>query len=1741
MKWLPATAVFAAMIPALTAFGDPASVEISTGQTGTGNPTSDAALTNFTQTSTESDGTTYTIVGDITFSTFTNIPLPTTQDSGSSSDGSTGGSTSGPTSVILSTHSESDSNFRKDSFLISHHPLTHSAPDTLTPAFASSSSSGSAPGSSTPVPDPKGGAAFYSNQPNGTLTFTTDSGNPGSLTLKDLKMTGEGAAIYSKGPLVFTNLKNLTFSGNQAQQSGGAAYTEGTFTAQAIVNAVTLTNNTSAGQGGALYVKGTALFNALDSLKFEKNTSEQAGGGIYTESTLTISNITKSIEFIANTATVPAPPPEPTPPPVPSTRISALTDIITTNISRSTNVRAASSPVVVPKNSTPTLTQETAGNGGAIYAKQAVLISTYKDLSFKSNSASVDPTITVPSDVVGQSGGAIFSDNSVQIEKCTGTTIFSGNKANQSGGGIYAKGSVTLEDLATLEMTTNICQGKGGAIYTDQNLTINKGTLLTRFAGNTSTECGGAIFTAGDIILSNLVEVRFNKNKTGNYSNPINKTSVSSAPIVSRPIITGSTGGSPKASPPIDQAKGGALYSTKGCTVSGITSMLLFENNECQNMGGGAYITTAFQCSNSHRLQFTINKASDEGGGLYCGDDVTLTNLTGKTLFQGNTSGKSGGGLSLAAGKSLIMENLESFYLDGNTATENGGGANIPNKVSLNFTYNPPAGESPPIQNPVYGEAIITGNTATKSGGGIYTKNASFSNLSTVTFDKNISSENGGGLLTQTDTDKIDCSFIYITNVNVTNNSATGTGGGISGQKAHFDRIDNLIMGGNQAKKGGAIYLNDSLTIEKVVTGSISTNTATESGGGIYAKDVTLQALPGSFTIADNKVETNVTTASSTPLCGGGVYSSGSTTLNNISGVLAITGNSVSNTGTTQDVDIQGGGIYAATAFTLNQCSMPVTFDNNSATTKKITTTKQIAGGAIYSPTVTIKNNSQPITFSNNTAKSEATTAATTGNKDSCGGAIGATSVTLSNNPSLTFLGNYAETGGGIGCINGSGGSPVNKISLTGNNFVLFQNNSALNYGGALYGTTIEISDTNASFVNNMSLNRGGAIYGATIKLPNTTASFVDNTSQNDGSAICCSVSLNLSAQSQIVFENNKVLAPATTRGTSINNLGAAIYGNNDAADVTISLAALNGNILFKNNQCVTVDQYCSIGGNVKFTKIEAAAGKTIAFYDAVNVATKEANAQALTLNSEATSTGTILFSGELHEHKSYIPQKITFAHGNLILDKNAELSVVSFTQSPGTTVTMGPGSVLSNHTKEGGGISLNNVKIDFSELVPQKDMLPASVSPPTLRLVSRTPVNNSDKIDITGTITLSDPNGNLYQNSYLGENREVTLFNIDNKGGGAVTANNVTLQGDLGAKKGYLGTWNLDPTSSASKIILKWTFDKYLRWEYIPRDNHFYINSIWGAQNSLVTVKQGILGNMLNNARFEDTAFNNFWASAIGSFLRKKASQDSDPFTYHGRGYTAAIDAKPRQEFILGAAFSQVFGHSYSPYYLDNYKHKGSGHSTQASLYAGNIFYLPGLRSKPIALQSVATYGYMQHDTTTYYPSIEEKNTANWDSIAWLFDLRLSLDLREPKPQSVARFTCYAEAEYTRIRQEKFTELDYDPRFFSACSYDNLVIPIGVSVDGAISSHTIIIYNKLSAAYLPVIYRKNPKATYETLSTKEKGQVMNVLPTRNAGRAEVSSQIYLGSYWTLYGTYTIDASTNTLVQMANGGMRFIF
>ena len=1335
MKWLSATAIFAAAIPSITAFGEPNSVDLTKNYNGKGY----SSDSNFTQKNEDSSGTTYSVLGNVTFSEFTNIP-------------------------------KTDAN--------------------TTPSSGTSSTS-----------DIKSGGAFHNSQENAPITFITNAGNPGSLTCTEIKMTGQGAAIYSLGPVLIDGLNSVAFNNNLSQQSGGAIFA----------------------------------------------------------SSLTITNIINSITFSSNSASVPAPvesttqtPTETSPTTTTTTGTPAATPATTTQTPKTTVPPASSSRlntlILSSTDASPaasaeaqSYTQETAGNGGAVYSKGEVILSKYNNALFNKNSAVVDSKAedamsstgtgnTDNADLIRGSGGAIFSTGGITFQDSSGTTVFSQNSAQNSAGAIYGVSTIIFDNLNTLKFQSNTSKKDGGAIYSKEDVTFNN-LVETRFIKNKSGDFQATTLPeepSPPEAASKSLPAEKKVSASSTYPIHIQKTFLSSSAsseeknkadaaenngVAAAAAAKAATKAS--AETPGKESHGGAIYAKKNVSITGIASMLAFIENQATGNGGGAYIEGTLTCTSSHRLQFVKNKAKQSGGGLYCKSDVTLKNLTGQTLFQENSAEQNGGGICLDTEKSLILDTLDNFVLQSNTSSQSGGGAYIPKAFTLTHTSPEPDAEF----LPVYGAATITGNTAEQNGGGILSKSISFSKLDSITIDANKATKNGGGLYTAAEPQTSpssqsaaspspqpaasqkspaplkanqareeapvasdpDCKFDYTTNISITNNTAGESGGGLYGKIGEFSRIDALTIQGNSAtKSGGALYFEESLNVSNIVSGTLSGNTAKTNGGGIYTKSISLENLPGEISLTENKLEN----PSSTTMLGGGIYSE-TCTLKNISGTFLCSKNQINDTSTTDGtqsqpqqqqqqqtpLQLQGGGIYAKTSFTLQNCSGELIFSENSVKTAQQSTTKQISGGAIYSPTVSISGCTQPISFLSNSAATSATDPSSdTTKKDSIGGAIGATtSVTLSNNSLISFSGNYAEMGGAIGCYNSeTNGNGNGKVTISNNNLIRFDGNS--------------------------SLKRGGAIYAGTLEIPNGNVTFQNNTSKYDGSAIYCTKSATITAGSTILFLGNTVTAAATTAAsgsgnTSINNLGAAIYGDNGSSDVPITLKALSGDIIFKDNQCTAngSTKYCSIAGNVQLD-LKATTGRTIAFYDAVNISTKNSQTQNLDINKAENGTtyeGTVLFSGEYHENKSFIPQKVTLHNGTLVLGENAELNVISFEQKEGTTVVLSPGAILSNHQKEAGNISLNNVVIDFSGAIPTKENPTASA--PTLRLVTHTPPPQpqvNDTITLSGTLYLDDPHNNVYNNPYLGEDREITLFNVS---GGTINANDLQITGNLGAKKGYM------------------------------------------------------------------------------------------------------------------------------------------------------------------------------------------------------------------------------------------------------------------------------------------------------------------------------------------------------------------
>ncbi|MDD7385663.1 MAG: polymorphic outer membrane protein middle domain-containing protein [Chlamydia suis] len=1824
MKWMSATAVFAAVLPSVSGFCFPESKELNFSRTGT------SSSTTFTETVNE-DGAEYIVSGNASFTNFTNIPVKTT--------------TSNTSTSTQAPNSKTSSDKASTGKLVS----------------AASSSSGN-PENTPDTPAPKGGGAFY-NEHTGVLSFMTRSGTEGSLTLSNIKMTGDGGAILSQGDLLFTDLTELTIQGNLSQLSGGGIFGGSKISLSGITQATFSSNSAE-----IVVVEETP-----PSAKPETSSPEKP-------------------ETVTTTPPTTTPtPPTTTPTPTP-----------TVSNSSGSNPSSAHSRFICAS-ATQTTESDTSsdhrpGSGGAIYAKEDFTVSDSKAIVFSTNKASKD-------------GGAIFAEKNILFENI-GSLKVQNNGADEKGGGIYAQGNLSIQSSKQILFNSNTSKQGGGALYIEGDVKFQDLEELHIKYNKSGT------FETKKVTLSLPKSTDTTKNSLAASSQAESNTASSQSGSGTASSQPGPDTDTTTSTPPVT-AKGGGIYTDKNLSISNVTGIIEIANNKATDVGGGAYVKGALTCENSHRLQFLKNSSDKKGGGVYTEDSIALSNLTGKTLFQENTAKEEGGGLFIKGDdKSLIMTGLDSFCLINNTSAKSGGGAYVSKEISQ--TYTATIEEFPGI-TPVHGETIITGNKATGgSGGGVCTKRLALSNLQTVLLSENSASENGGGAYTCPDnfpspvadsstttgtpsstgtpspagapaaagasgaaassslffltaatdpaatdpkTDKdpnADKDFLidYVVNTTISKNTATKKGAGVYAKKAKLSRIDALNISNNSAQEtGGGICCTESLELDAIVSLSATGNRAGKEGGALHAKTLTVSNLQSGFSFSNNTANSSstgtVTTATqpaaspaaalpqasagdpstssptTTPspttssptspqptsspktpayagVVGGAIYGD-TVSFSKCSGLCQFSGNSaIDNTPSSPSLNVQGGAIYAKTSLSIEaeDSSTSYVFAGNSVSSGKAPTTGQIAGGAICSPKITLKC---PTTFSKNTA-SMATAASSSGSsapdasassiKDTIGGAIAGTTISLSG--TSRFSENAADLGAAIGTLslgapNGSPQTPADteKISLENGSFS-FEKNKA---------------------------NKRGAIYAPTVSIKGNNITFNQNTSKHDGSAIYFTKDATIESLGSVLFTGNNVTnataeqanSQTPNQTTNTKNYGAAIFGDpgsSQQTDATLKLIASSGNITFSNNsQNTTPDspanQFCSIAGYVKLS-LQAAQGRSISFFDSIHTSTKKtgqthSDYESLNINepeNSKTYSGTISFSSELHENKSYIPQNVVLHNGTLVLKENTELHVVSFEQKPGSSLIMEPGAVLSNQNIANGALAINGLTIDLSSMgTPQVGEI---FSPPELRIVATSsnaagaaggssnsgangasgssggasvaggavggkvtaskelytaaasaapaatsPTMGDNKVFLTGDLTLIDPNGNFYQNPLLGTDlSNVPLIKLPSNTSD-IDVSALTLSGDLAPKKGYIGTWTLNPDPQTGKVVANWKFDMYRRWVYIPRDNHFYANSILGSQNSMIVVKQGLINNMLSNARFDDIAYNNFWVSGVGTFLAQQGTPLSEEFSYYSRGTSVAIDAKPRPDFILGAAFSKMVGRTKAIKKVHNYFHKGSEYSYQASVYGGKFLYF--LLNKqhgwalPFLLQGVVSYGHIKHDTTTRYPSIHELNKGDWEDLGWLADLRVSMDLKEPSKNSSKRVSLYGELEYSSIRQKSFTEIDYDPRHFDDCAYRNLSVPVGCSFEGAIMSYDILMYNKLSLAYMPSIYRNSPVCKYRVLSSNETGEVVCGVPTRTSARAEYSTQLYLGPFWTLYGNYTIDVGMYTLSQMTSCGARMIF
>ena len=1628
--------------------------------------------------------------------------------------------------------------------------------------------------------------------------------SPQSPTTEVIKpVVGRGGAVYTEKSLTVTDVTKIELVNNSATGAGGAIYATDkvAFTTTTASNAgdaldpgeTIISENKASGCGGGVCTKAFSASN-LKTLTLSKNTSKESGGAIYTD--LDSLKTTEGVE-----TEQPATPP-------------------------------SSSP-----------------GAAAAAAKTSRFVATTSTPKSETVVASPDSAIDVC------------------INEVLNVAI-TGNKAAKKGGGVYGK-KAKFSNLDKLDISNNTAQDIGGGLCLTESVEFDAiGSLST---SNNSAIAQGAGIHAQTVTITNT-------KSTFTFANNTVKATEDPKPEVAQPEGTApSEGETPSSTPSNEPNQNTSPGNESNQEQPGAEARGSEETSDVSSgqeaEGEGA------PASNGSNQPESLVRSDSEGSEQAAGSDSTPSP-------EINGENSEGGTQTLSEGSQGTSENnVESNNSRNTDSAANTDSTEGDQNPQTDNQENRVSNENESVSSPDESEEQHTESENANS------RDSSQSEPSAANSEQEAASEAGSDSTPSPETNgesgtqNISETSRETSSTEETPNSPSENTESAAENTAPSSTVSSESPPNNQETHTTASSRVAILSSTSTVgSASDASPTSEASGSAASGEDSRSGASGEGSQSGEASPDGNQTEGSSdTPtLVAGGAIWGDTVKIENFSGNGTFSKNTViDNQNSGSKADVLGGAIYAKTSLDINNenSNRSIVFSENSVSSKS--TSGQVAGGAIFSPTVTIK---APVVFSKNSATHENTT-----HKDTFGGAIGATT-SVSISKGARFSENTADIGSAIGLV--AGAIPVDNNPVTA---TVSDPGTQSTTPDPKNKDTVRLEGGSYYFEKNKALKRA-TIYAPTVSIKAYTATFNQNSSAEEGSAIYFTKEASIESLGSVLFTGNLVTPTTSTAAISteaVKKYGAAIFGQIADANVTqpasqtpptttpenlpLKLIASGGNISFRNNEyrptapAIGQSSFCSIGGDVKLT-MQAAEGKTISFFDAIRTTTKKTGTQAsaydtLDINNpddaravNSAFTGTIMFSSELHENKSYIPQNVVLHSGSLVLKANTELHVISFEQKEGSSLIMEPGAVLSNQATADGSLVINNLTIDLSSVGTTVSPGGGLFTPPELRIVDTTGGGNSvtqpggsggaqggsggsvdnnsgggsssdsqgannagsgssssgqeannsggssststeqsngnggggaspsaassssapassptpspaaastqasiaknltaatpaapvnpgtigNKVIIDGVITLVDPNGTFFQNPALGSNQTISLLVLP-KDASKMQAQKVVLTGDVSPQKGYTGNLTLDLSNLQNGIQAQWTFKSYRQWVYIPRDNHFYANSILGSQMSMATVKQGLINDKLNLARFDEVAYNNLWVSGVGTKLSQRGGPRSEEMTYYSRGASVALDAKPAQDLIIGAAFSKMIGRSKSLKQEHNYTHKGSEYSYQASVYGGRPFHLVmnrgTERTLPLLLQGVISYGYIKHDTVTHYPTIRERNKGEWEDLGWLAALRLSSVLKAPTQGDSKRISVFGEFEYSSIRQKQFTETEYDPRYFGNCTYRNLAIPLGLALEGEFKGNDILMYNRFSVAYMPSIYRNSPVCKYKVLSSGEGGEIICGVPTRNTSRAEYSTQLYLGPLWTLYGSYTLEADAHTLANMINCGARMTF
>ncbi|AAP05547.1 polymorphic outer membrane protein middle domain-containing protein [Chlamydia caviae] len=522
-------------------------------------------------------------------------------------------------------------------------------------------------------------------------------------------------------------------------------------------------------------------------------------------------------------------------------------------------------------------------SGGALLSRDVRIVENIGNSLFKENSAQVV-------------GGAISSQNQVEVGQNFGNITFEGNTSKMGGGAIHC-----LSAQQPYTSSEEALEGSGDIKIVDNSGAVNfaSNENLLESQETHSHIGGGALYGSNVLVSGNIGEVTFSKNTAGQcesdstcigggavFANEAVRIvdnsgaitfSYNKGTILPFPKVAASSEGesapeAPKESSPVDLGvRGGGAIFAKRIEIADNSGVLSFSDNfmkirdnkaQKENpLGGGALFgIDEVGLKNNKELAFTNNHVSGENssGGAVLSKVVTIAD-NGKVQFFRNYSNFLGGAVC-SLGDALNIKNNESSvsFIGNRTVTAGGALASAAGDVSISknlgkveFKDNLVFGDSR-VDNLEEGQLNTTGH---HSGGGAIFAKASVvirENKDQVLFSGNSSGCFGGAILTGSLTPEDQERFAS----KVVNDNT---------KVVITENIGDVVFSGNSttASKhpehnlfgGGAIYTQD-LIINKNAGSVAFYNNYAPTGGAVRISEkgtVILEALGGDIVFQGNR------------------------------------------------------------------------------------------------------------------------------------------------------------------------------------------------------------------------------------------------------------------------------------------------------------------------------------------------------------------------------------------------------------------------------------------------------------------------------------------------------------------------------------------------------------------------------------------------------------------------------------------------------------------------------------------------------------------------------------------------------------------------------------------------------------------------------------------------------------------------------------------------------------------------